>query len=80
MFHYQERIGRQAGGGSLAGLERVASVVAAKIAQGFDTLALWRERRAARSVLASFDDRLLKDIGITRSEALAELHKPFWRG
>jgi uncharacterized protein YjiS (DUF1127 family) len=79
MSHYQERIGQQACGGPAA-LRRAASAVAAKLVQGLDTLALWRERRVARSVLASFDDRLLKDIGIGRSEALAELHKPFWRG
>jgi len=78
MLQHQEQIGRRPCGGPAA-LGWAASAVAARIVQGFDTLALWRERRAARGVLASFDDRLLKDIGISRSEALAELHKPFWR-
>ena len=37
--------------------------------------ARWRQRR----VLQQFDDRMLRDIGISRSEALAETRKPFWR-
>ncbi len=35
----------------------------------------WRERR----MLATLDDRLLRDIGISRSQALAEAAKPCWR-
>jgi uncharacterized protein YjiS (DUF1127 family) len=37
--------------------------------------ARWRERR----MLEEFDERMLKDIGISRSQALAEASKPFWR-
>jgi uncharacterized protein YjiS (DUF1127 family) len=29
--------------------------------------------------LAELDDRLLKDIGKTRKEAIAEAAKPFWK-
>jgi uncharacterized protein YjiS (DUF1127 family) len=36
--------------------------------------ARWRERRA----LEELDDRMLHDIGISRSQALAEASKPFW--
>lgn len=46
----------------------------------------WREkfyflrvRRRTRRALISIDDYLLKDSGITRGEADAELAKPFWR-
>lgn len=35
----------------------------------------WRTRRQ----LASLDSHLLKDIGVTRAEALEEARKPFWR-
>jgi uncharacterized protein YjiS (DUF1127 family) len=37
--------------------------------------ARWRERR----ILETLDDRALRDIGISRSQALAEAAKPFWR-
>ena len=37
--------------------------------------ARWRERR----LLEQLDDRALRDIGISRSEALAEARKPFWQ-
>jgi uncharacterized protein YjiS (DUF1127 family) len=37
--------------------------------------ARWRERR----MLEELDDRMLRDIGINRSQALAEAAKPFWR-
>ncbi|HSU05554.1 MAG TPA: DUF1127 domain-containing protein [Acetobacteraceae bacterium] len=40
--------------------------------------AAWR-RRHSRSCLAHFDDRMLKDIGLTRADAELELSKPFWR-
>jgi uncharacterized protein YjiS (DUF1127 family) len=36
--------------------------------------ASWRERRA----LEELDDRALRDIGISRSQALTEANKPFW--
>jgi len=37
--------------------------------------ARWRERR----ILETLSDRELRDIGVSRSEALAEAAKPFWR-
>lgn len=32
----------------------------------------WRDRRASRAALARLDDRLLRDVGLTRSQALTE--------
>jgi uncharacterized protein YjiS (DUF1127 family) len=46
------------------------------------TLALlreWRRRSRDRAELARFDERMLRDIGITRGDVCRELNKPFWR-
>lgn len=43
------------------------------------TFKFWIERSRQRKQLAKLDSRMLKDIGITRAEANAELAKPFWR-
>jgi uncharacterized protein YjiS (DUF1127 family) len=45
----------------------------------FSTLRLWRRRLRERDQLSRLDDRMLKDIGITRAEALHLADKPFWR-
>jgi uncharacterized protein YjiS (DUF1127 family) len=42
-------------------------------------VALWRERARQRRALASLDDRMLRDVGITRYDAEHECSKPFWR-
>ena len=42
-------------------------------------LRLWQQRMRTRHQLAGLDDHQLADIGISRSERLAELEKPFWR-
>ena len=39
----------------------------------------WIERIRQRRALAGLDDRMLRDIGITRVEAAREWEKPFWR-
>ncbi|MCY1285304.1 hypothetical protein D9M68_377300 [compost metagenome] len=41
--------------------------------------ALWAQRVRTRRQLAQLDERLLADVGISRSERSAELRKPFWR-
>jgi uncharacterized protein YjiS (DUF1127 family) len=46
------------------------------------TLSFWMDRSRQRSQLrelADLDDDLLRDIGVTREEALREAEKPFWR-
>ena len=45
----------------------------------FKTLTLWQRRREQRRYLLSLDDRLLRDIGLSRVEAEVEADKPFWR-
>ena len=39
----------------------------------------WQQRLRERSALARMDDRLLKDIGLSRSQVECEVSKPFWR-
>jgi uncharacterized protein YjiS (DUF1127 family) len=43
------------------------------------TIRKWKERVRARHELAALGDRMLKDIGITRTDALAQAAKPFWK-
>lgn len=42
-------------------------------------LLLWHDRAAQRRQLQMMDDRMLKDIGLTRADVDAETEKPFWR-
>jgi uncharacterized protein YjiS (DUF1127 family) len=39
----------------------------------------WRRRKNDRLELARFDDRMLRDIGLTRADGDYEINKPFWR-
>ncbi len=43
------------------------------------TIRDWRRRARERHELAGLDDRMLKDIGITRVEAIHLASKPFWK-
>ena len=42
-------------------------------------LATWSARRRSRAALLSLGDTGLKDIGISRAQAMFEHDKPFWR-
>lgn len=44
-----------------------------------DLLLTWQERAEARRRLAEMPPYLLKDIGVSRSAALHEANKPFWK-
>jgi uncharacterized protein YjiS (DUF1127 family) len=39
----------------------------------------WMERSRQRRALAKLEDRLLRDIGLTRDEARRESSTPFWK-
>lgn len=39
----------------------------------------WYEIRRQRRALLALDEAMLKDIGISRADALQEGNKPFWR-
>ncbi|MBH62059.1 MAG: hypothetical protein CL569_06350 [Alphaproteobacteria bacterium] len=45
----------------------------------FDLLVEWNERAIQRRQLAEMDPRMLKDIGITHTDAWHKSNKPFWR-
>lgn len=43
------------------------------------TLREWHRRSQDRGRIAHFDDRMLRDIGLTRADADRLANKPFWR-
>lgn len=43
-----------------------------------ETLRTWKERADQRRQLVTLDQRMLQDIGITRSEAIQEFRKSVW--
>ena len=44
-----------------------------------DRLAVYYRRHKQRQQLLTLDDRMLRDIGISRIDAMAEAGKPFWK-
>ena len=56
---------------------------AGRISRWCHTIAGWiarsRQRRALREIAERTDDYLLKDIGVSRAEAIREADKPFWQ-
>lgn len=51
----------------------------ATLRRAFAAAAEWRARMRERRALAAMDDRLLRDIGLSRSDVWSESSKPFWR-
>jgi uncharacterized protein YjiS (DUF1127 family) len=44
-----------------------------------DLLLDWQDRAGQRRALAWLDERMLRDVGLTRADVEAEYAKPFWR-
>ena len=42
-------------------------------------LSEWRQASRSRAELAKLDERMLRDIGLTRVDVWREINKPFWR-
>jgi uncharacterized protein YjiS (DUF1127 family) len=58
----------------------VGEVVAALAVHGAVKVIVWQERSRERRRLATLDDFMLRDIGISRSDVAHEVNKPFWQG
>jgi uncharacterized protein YjiS (DUF1127 family) len=43
-----------------------------------ETALAWQARAAERAQLAAMDDRLLRDVGLSRADVMRESSKPFW--
>ena len=52
--------------------------VAGIAARMVETLLTWQSRSAQRRHLLTLDDRLLKDVGLSREDVDAETRKPFY--
>lgn len=49
------------------------------LAASVTALLIWQERARQRARLSELDDRVLKDMGMTRGDALRRSHKAPWR-
>ena len=72
MFPKPTAIRHGLGFGTPAGLSRLIGAALRKT--GF-----WFERARQRRALAQLSNAELRDIGLSRGEALGEAQKPFWR-
>lgn len=70
--------------------QRITSAPPARASHGFDHVAMllvragrvliaWQARARQRARLADLDERMLRDIGLTRAEAEAEFRKAPWQ-
>jgi uncharacterized protein YjiS (DUF1127 family) len=50
-----------------------------RLAQCFEAVGRMRHRQRQRRRLLELEDHMLKDIGISRRQALEEGSKPFWK-
>jgi uncharacterized protein YjiS (DUF1127 family) len=66
-------------GGRIARARRSAHPEGNAAARLFGALREWRRRSKSRAQLATLDDRMLADIGISRADAEFLANKPFWR-
>jgi len=67
---------RRAKGAVFSGLLALVRLMARAFA---GVVSEWRRRSRDRAQLAMLDDRMLRDIGITRADVWRECNKPFWR-
>jgi len=74
-FHFEAQGRRVSALPHHRGRARARSVAGRLLA----TLRQWHRRARDRAELAGLDDRMLRDIGLTRADAALLSSKPFWR-
>jgi uncharacterized protein YjiS (DUF1127 family) len=62
-----------------AGASREARGTQKFVAVAVARLLRWHELARQRRALLALDDRMLKDVGVTRADAEHEASRPFWR-
>jgi uncharacterized protein YjiS (DUF1127 family) len=55
------------------------AAVDARVWRWITTVGVWLERRRSRRTLATLNDHMLRDIGITPVAQVRESEKPFWK-
>jgi uncharacterized protein YjiS (DUF1127 family) len=58
---------------------RATAAVATRAVAALALLRLWRRRARERALLATLDERMLRDICVERSDVEREINQPFWR-
>ena len=61
-----------------AGLVHAARRLDRGLLRALDLVFEWRARAVERDVMRSLDDRMLRDVGISRADLERELQRPFW--
>ena len=77
-FSRESLVARRPGLGSARAV-RLARWWASAVPRVAGLISIWRERARQRRHLQTLNDRMLRDIGLTRADILAEASKPFWR-
>jgi uncharacterized protein YjiS (DUF1127 family) len=62
-----------------AGFETMSAAAQDSLPAILERLLVWHDRARQRRALLSLSDEMLGDIGISRTEALNEAGKAFWR-
>jgi uncharacterized protein YjiS (DUF1127 family) len=75
MHVLQSAAARSGASRALDGIRRGVAIIGSALSA---RLGLLCQRASQRRALARLNDRLLRDIGLTREEADAEARKPFW--
>lgn len=76
---YSSAIPASSAGGKATARPASAAKRAGWPARLLDTLFNWQRRVEDRRRLSELDDRLLADMGISRTDAQYESSKPFWK-
>jgi uncharacterized protein YjiS (DUF1127 family) len=66
-------------GSAWEALAQIRAMAAASVKLPIQIALIWIERARSRRLLAQIDDRMMRDIGVSRAEIMVETSKPFWR-